>query len=457
MPPVRRVAVVAAIVIACALFANPYIRGDGNGYYAYVRSVVIDHDLKFQNEFRRADPAFLRSTTTDGTHFRESMDAKPGYIRNQWSVGSSLLWTPFFLVAHGFVQATGHWPADGYAFPYRWASAVGTALATALGLYLASRVARRVTDDRAAVTAVVAIIGASSIAIYMWFLPFWGLAPATLPAAALLVLFHRGRSWAVRRWFVYGALVGLATTTHPLGIAWLALLAVAWLFDHGTAAQRAIAGLVSAAGFVVAELPQMIIRYVVHGNPLHLGYSEQWDFLRPPILAQFFSAQHGLFTWTPVTLVALAGLVLLLRTEQHRRLALGLLTAFAVLTYLAAADVTPEQSSFGNRMFVHFTPGFVVGGAAAVAYVRRRVRSPHVVAVGVAALIAWNMLFAFQWAWGLLPKRGPVDWSDMARQQFTTAPREIGSVAVRFFTDRDDLIREVQQRDEERVLRGSGE
>ena len=42
-------------------FVNPYIRGDGNGYYAYVRSVVIDGDLRFENEYRRGDPAFVAS------------------------------------------------------------------------------------------------------------------------------------------------------------------------------------------------------------------------------------------------------------------------------------------------------------------------------------------------------------------------------------------------------------
>src|SRR5262245_50132162 len=27
---------------------NPYVRGDGNGYYAYIRSLVIDGDLRFE-------------------------------------------------------------------------------------------------------------------------------------------------------------------------------------------------------------------------------------------------------------------------------------------------------------------------------------------------------------------------------------------------------------------------
>ena len=30
---------------------NPWVRGDGVGYYAYVRSLLIDHDLRFENEW----------------------------------------------------------------------------------------------------------------------------------------------------------------------------------------------------------------------------------------------------------------------------------------------------------------------------------------------------------------------------------------------------------------------
>src|SRR5262245_66022771 len=38
---------------------NPHIRGDGNEYYAYVRSLIIDGDLQFENEYRRGDKAFM--------------------------------------------------------------------------------------------------------------------------------------------------------------------------------------------------------------------------------------------------------------------------------------------------------------------------------------------------------------------------------------------------------------
>lgn len=443
----RRMIVVLAVLAGCAVFVNPYLRGDGNGYYAYVRSVVIDHDLKFQNEFARGDPAFTRQQA----QYANEEPPRPGYIRNQWSPGASILWTPFFLVAHGFVKIVGHWPADGYSYPYRWACAFGTALYAAIGLYLAREVARRVTNAKAATLAAVAIIGASSLPIYMFFLPFWGLALATLPEAGLLYLFARGPTWKPKRWAAYGALVGFATLIHPLGIAWLALLAFAWLADKGTVKERVTAGVASAGGFIAAQLPGLIIRQVVHADPFDTGYQVIWNFTSPPILPELFSAKHGLFSWTPIALLAVLGLVMLWRKGQQR-IAVGLLAVFGFLLYLSAAYVTEEQSSFGNRLFVHFTPGFVVGAAMFLSWLRARRK--EVATIGVGVLVTWNALFAFQWAWGLLPKRGAVNWAQMARQQFTTAPKEIGRVAVRFFTDRQGLIDEVQARDEERLSRG---
>src|ERR1700733_5002268 len=38
---------------------NPWVRGDGVGYYAYLRSALIDHDLRFENDYLGANESFL--------------------------------------------------------------------------------------------------------------------------------------------------------------------------------------------------------------------------------------------------------------------------------------------------------------------------------------------------------------------------------------------------------------
>ena len=43
----------------------------------------------------------------------------------------------------------------------------------------------------------------------------------------------------------------------------------------------------------------------------------------------------------------------------------------------------------------------------------------------------------------------------MTRQQVTTGPKEFGRAVGLFFTDRGELIRIVQQRDEESLMNGT--
>ena len=41
--------------------SNPWVRGDGVGYYAYLRSALIDHDLRFENDYLAANQSFVFS------------------------------------------------------------------------------------------------------------------------------------------------------------------------------------------------------------------------------------------------------------------------------------------------------------------------------------------------------------------------------------------------------------
>ena len=70
----------------------------------------------------------------------------------------------------------------------------------------------------------------------------------------------------------------------------------------------------------------------------------------------------------------------------------------------------------------------------------------------LAVATGWNVLLGFQWAWGIIPKRSQPDWGIVIRNQFTSAPRELARVAVRFMTDRNGVMAEAQDRDEAQLL-----
>jgi len=114
-------------LLASVLVVNPYVRGDGNGYYAWLASPIVDRDLDFRNQYRHADPLF-RDYVIDADGQTQPGQATPtGHVINQWSIGPAVLWAPWFLAAHAVVSLTGADPQDGYAPIYLRAVAGGPA------------------------------------------------------------------------------------------------------------------------------------------------------------------------------------------------------------------------------------------------------------------------------------------------------------------------------------------
>jgi len=435
--------------------ANPYPRGEGNGHYAYLPSLVIDHDLQFDDEYRHGDPDFLNST------FRRA-DAQPwpplrmptGYLRNPQAVGAALLWAPAFLQAHALMlvlRALGlPVDADGYGLAYRAAVATASAVMGMLALLLAHRAARRVVGGFAALAAVAALWLASPLPVYMYFLPFYGHAPAAFVAA--LFLWY----WLARRplggptqWATWGAIGGLLFATDHLA----ALLLVAMAFEGVSALRRLGPGaagrdlVAGAAGLLLGALPELAVKAILHGSPLRSGRLNRFFWTSPQWSEVGFSSQHGLFVWTPVLLLGVIGLLLLLRRPGQRAVAAALLATFG-LTYFVVAcyEAWHGASSFGNRFFVPLTAAFALGLATLVddvlAALRGRVparAAQAALAGGLALLAAWNLGFVFQWGSGMVPRQGPVDLRVVARNQVQAVPQRVAGFALRYLRARGEV------------------
>src|SRR5438309_1086639 len=49
---------------------NPCVHGDGVGYYAYVRSLLIHHNLRFEQEWLAGNPTFVSGQVDRNGHLR---------------------------------------------------------------------------------------------------------------------------------------------------------------------------------------------------------------------------------------------------------------------------------------------------------------------------------------------------------------------------------------------------
>jgi hypothetical protein len=457
----RGEAVLAAALLATLPLVNPYLRGEGNGTYAYVRSLVLDHDLKFDDEYRRGDPAFVSQS------FRKA-DAQPwppmempgGYLRNQWSVGPSLLWLPAFLEAHaavGLLRALGSdVEADGYSLPYRLACALATAGYAFLGLFLAYRTAERFAGKEPALVATAALWLASSLPVYVYFLPFYSHALASFAVSVFFWFWLTRRPFArPRQWAAWGLVGGLVWQMEPLAGLVMIAAVVEWLWSVRSTgpARGAAAAAAFAAAALLAATPQLLIKSILHGSALRTGTLNRYFWDAPRLLDVGFATEHGLFLWTPVLAASVIGLLALCRRDPVA--GAGLLAAFAAVYYVVACyEAWHGISSFGNRFFVCLTPAFVVGAAVALReaerWLERWMRASFAraaPAVLAAALALWNAGLVFQWGTNMVPRQGPVDFAVVARNQATAVPGRIASLAVRYVAARQQTMREQERKD----------
>jgi hypothetical protein len=435
-----------AMAISLA-FVNPYVRGDGNGYYAWLVSPVIDRDLDFANQYRHADPLFRGMMFDPSGRPRPEQITSTGRVANQWSVGPALLWSPWFLAAHGAVKIARLWSpglaADGYSWPYRYACAIGTAVYGFLALVFARRIAVAVGRPDAATAATFLVWAASPLPVYQFFLPFHVHALAAFTVAWFIWIWLKPRGW-----LYFGAVAGLMTEVYQLNavLLILAFYALAQLARREGIGRAVVAAMTFAAAFVIVWVPQLVGKAIVYGTPLTTGYHDQFFWLSPRLWQTAFSAEHGLFSWTPVAAIAAVGLGLLIR----RRRDFWPLGAACVLFFVCVASYQNwhGQSAFGNRFFISLFAVAVAGTAELWARVRHAGGMARRLAIITAgALALWNAGLACQWGTDIIPHKGPVDFGVVARNQATIVPAKAIGFLKEYFTSRARAARAIEQRD----------
>jgi hypothetical protein len=383
------------------------VRGADNiGYYAWLRSPLIDGDFDFENDYA---PLF--------THYPACKAAinltATGRRENHWPVGPALVWAPAVITVHLVLVLLGPhspWAADGYSPPYQLAVG-GTTLALALlTLYLTFRIARRVSGPRAAAAAAALITLGTPVVVY-------GTVDVSMahgPASAALALFaffwlRTFGSVGVRRWFGIGCLLGatalmrwqLATfaVLPILEAMWLTIRTHSWRARIGVAIRILMAGLAA----IVTFTPQLVAKQIVYGHPLGGLHETAHNWLNPSLCQVLWSTDRSLFYWTPITLLAVTGLVYL----TLRRFAGALKTqpqpqgaAVAIMIGGIAFQIYTVSALLGRNVFLGSSFGFrlltetcvlMVPGIA-VLFERLNDRTSRRLAAGGALLVACNLL-----------------------------------------------------------------
>ena len=434
----REPALFLLILIFLLLFPplfRPIVHGgDTVGYYAWIRSAVIDRTLDVNDAFHHYSNEF-----DEKRRDREiSLKTKSGYTHNQWAAGSSILWAPAFLIAHAAVKTAGAFgaeiPADGYSWPYPLAASLSSALLGLAALCMTYSVARRLTGRFPAGLAVIVIWLSTPMVFYMYSHPLMSHANDAFVNALFVYVWWKTRdSSSAKAGLARGLVAGLATWVRTQDAMLVVILGLETFADLWIAFRNKqslkpvfLRGFATLGGYLILFAPLLVFWRVVFGSWLMNTYHvkegvKALDWRALNVFKVLFSSNRGLFIWAPITLPSLIGLRWLFK--ENARLA-------AILTAMFAGQLYVVSSWFGWSGAVAFGPRFWVGQTAifalGLAALANAVRGPRILRVASGcAFIIWNFLLITQYVLKTIPRHGYVDLGLMVRNQFMIIPENV--------------------------------
>ena len=294
------------------------IHWDIISYYAYLPATFIygDVTLEFLNDPPEGfvnDNKFWPSRIENGNYLIIT------------SMGLSVLYAPFFFIAHAVAPLFGE-ARDGFGAVYQFFLVMSSLFYVILGYILLSKLLLRYFNRRITVFTLLAIAFGTN-------LYHFSTTEAAMPHAYnffLITLFL----WMVIQWYekgtilktiLIGALFGFITLIRPTNILMFFLL---FLWDVKTWKEfrdRIIfflrkfhLVLIMVLAFFIVWIPQFLYWKEITGQYLYFTYSAEggsfyWGY--PHIIESLFSYKKGFFVYVPIMFFAVLGIALLRRKK----------------------------------------------------------------------------------------------------------------------------------------------
>ncbi len=379
------------------------VTSDGRGYYAYLPALLLD-----------GDPTYAGVTEREASLLGYPQ-YKPGYLvkasdrpLNKYFAGVAFLLLPFFLAGWIFTWITGGTP-DGYSFFFQFFAGAGTLFYLFAGLVFLRNLLKDLgVSAFGAGLALVVILAGTNLFYYSLWQPTMSHTFSFFAINGFLWFAYRAiRNGQIRDLIAAGFYLGVTCLIRPtnggvvLLVPFLAatpsrpspLLLTAWRRKR-----QAFAFLLP---FLAVVVIQPVLWRIQSGDWLLWPYrGEGFRFSRPEILQVLFSYRKGLFVYTPVLALALAGFIPLCRRSVAGFLSV-LIYLIAVTWVIASWWNWYYGDGFGLRAFIDHYGVFAI--LLALAADRWKKRSSRIlVSVLPALLILVNLIQTWQYTHGVI-------------------------------------------------------
>ena len=373
---------------------------DGYYYYIYLRSLQVDGDLDFANEYEKWGNQFGFGKSPTGRH------------RNIFGIGPAVMWLPFFLISHllAIIGVKLGYPLslDGMSRLHQVGTFYGSMVYAWLAVVLCYGIACRTFGKEHALWPALGAALAGPLPCYAITLASYSHAMAAMATSLLVWLWIRWRDqWTPRRWVVWGAVTGMMLLIRPACLPfvllpllegaralWPGLRRLDWI-----GALRALASPVAGA---VASLlvfsPQLVVWNHLFGTFLTVPQGEGFMvWSESAWYSTLFSPRNGLFTMAPLMVLAFLGLLAVVWRKAV--FAVPLILVFGGYAVINGMAHDWWGWGFSARRFTSCLPLLTFGLAAALAGVRGLLqrRPGRSIAWITALVIVGAIVFNLQW------------------------------------------------------------
>jgi hypothetical protein len=352
-------ALISIIALTIGLkFTNPQkniLSWDNFGYYLYLPSLLIYHDLDLKDPSRIEK--IIATYNSTATFYQVVKGPKDNLIM-RYSMGIAIISLPAFYAGHFFAHILGY-PTDGFSKPYQWAIIINGLILYIIGLIVLRKILLRFFSDTiAGILLLVFILGTN-----LFFFSTFG---NDIPHVYVFVLYIL-IIWLTIRWHespkaIYavalGYCVGLTVLTRPSDIICflIPLLWNIWNKESFLEKVRLLSKywwhIVLVVIFIIlGGLPQLIYWKIFTGDFIFRTYTnpgEGFDFLTPHFYRSLIGFRKGWFVYDPLILFALAGFFVMFKKRDKSFIAF--VTFILINIYLLSSFTTIYN--FGWRAYL---------------------------------------------------------------------------------------------------------
>ncbi|MBS1775610.1 MAG: glycosyltransferase family 39 protein [Bacteroidetes bacterium] len=352
--------------------------GDTLGYYMYLPSTFIYHNLKTVEETPIADD-FPENTKSSFRNLKNNGFVSPiGYKLNQYTYGVALMEAPFFFLAHGY-EKLSHKSANGYTSSYINSIKISAIIYAFLGLLFVYRILNEYFDELASLLVTALTLLATNL---LWF-TFYQAGMSHVPLFFL---------WSVAIWLsirlyinprpalflMLGFVCGLITLIRPTDILCLLIPLLYQVYNRETFVQRfnfLMANwknlLLFILFFLLPIVPQMFYWKALAGSYLFYSYGNQsFDWLHPKLIEGLFMASNGWLFYSPIMIFSIMGMFLFKTMKPWLGVLWTLVPLYIYVTYCWYCY--NYINGFGSRPMIDIYPLLAIPLAAYLVTLSKR-------------------------------------------------------------------------------------